>query len=125
MRVLRPAAAVIAAAVVVALALAWGAVATWAQHQFGFASGDGNGAHYLFWSGAGSDLAYLGAGGGAITSAVVLYRHHNCHEPRCARIGRVRVDDHGTLSCFRHHPDGTPRRGHVARAHRAHQERSG
>ena len=56
-----------------------------------------SGRAYLAWSGAGSDigeLALLGAVGG-------MYHKHNCHQPRCWRIGRHVVD--GTPWCNLHH----------------------
>lgn len=37
---------------------------------------DPGGPWYLFWSGIGSDLAYLGV-------FSVLFRHFNCEAPRC------------------------------------------
>jgi hypothetical protein len=69
----------------------------WLQNFFGFGNGQGNSSHYLFWSGAGSDLAYV-----AVVWAV--FRRLNCHQPRCWRLGRFPVE--GTLmhACRRHHP---------------------
>ena len=66
---------------------------------------DGAGRPYLFWSGIGSDLAYLG-----ILWAV--FRRLNCHEPRGPRLGRFPVE--GTLlhACRRHHPK-PPERGDI------------
>lgn len=55
------------------------------------------GPYYGFWSGFGSDLgevALLGAIFGA-------YHKHNCHQPRCWRVGRHTVD--GTPWCNHHH----------------------
>lgn len=46
---------------------------------------DAAGRPYLFWSGAGSDLAYLGI-------FWALARKHNCHQPRCWRLGRLPVE---------------------------------
>lgn len=68
--------------------------------------GDAGGSWYLFWSGIGSDLtelAFLGALIGA-------WRRHNCHQRRCWRIGRYKVDA-ATIVCRRHHPDPEVRRG--------------
>jgi hypothetical protein len=117
---------ILAAAVVLLLAvIARAVIATWLQGFFGFCNGCGNGSHYLFWSGSGSDLAYLSMGAGAISSTLILWHRVNCHEPGCWRIGRVHVDDKGTLSCFRHHPDGKPQPGHIRRAHKRHQAAKG
>lgn len=52
---------------------------------------------YAFWSGAGSDLAYLGI-------FWALIRRHNCHQPRCWRIGRFPVEGSAWTACRRHHP---------------------
>jgi hypothetical protein len=52
---------------------------------------------YAFWSGAGSDLAYLG-----IFWAV--FRRMNCHQPRCPRLGRFPVEGTQLHACHRHHP---------------------
>lgn len=74
-------------------------------HFFGFAAGDSNQAPYLFWSGAGSDLAYVSF----LWAGVVLYRRHNCRVRWCWRIGRHEFTDPGDgvcrLLCWRHHPD--------------------
>lgn len=63
---------------------------------------DPAGRWYLFWSGAGADLGYLSV-------AAAVWRRHNCHQPRCLRIGRHVVD--GTSWCGKHHGlarDGGP-----------------
>ena len=78
----------------------------WLQSFFGFASGDGNGSRYLFFSGAGSDLAYLSF----LWGGVVLYRKHNCRMRWCWRLGRHEfTDPHGVTRslCYRHHPGVT------------------
>jgi hypothetical protein len=55
------------------------------------------GPYYGFWSGFGSDLGEV-----ALVGAVLGgYKKHNCHQPRCWRIGRHVVD--GTPWCNRHH----------------------
>ncbi len=99
----------------IGLYLAWAAVATWCQRFFGFAAGGGNGSHYLFWSGSGSDIAELVLIGGL---AHVYYRF-TCHEPGCWWPGHLMADRH-TRSCWHHNPDGRPRRGHVQRRHDQH-----
>lgn len=75
------------------------------QAIFGFTNGDGNSPEYLFWSGAGSDLAYLSFLG----AGIVLYRKHNCQVKGCPRIGRHEYTEPDTgvkrLLCWRHHPD--------------------
>lgn len=76
---------------------------SWLQHFFGFENGGGNGSHYLFWSGAGSDLAYVSF----LWGGVVLYRRHNCRMRWCWRIGRHDFTAGGVTRalCWRHHPD--------------------
>jgi hypothetical protein len=64
----------------------------WLLHVLGVDNLSGR--WYGFWSGAGSDLAYLGIIG-------TLYRKHNCHQNGCWRVGRHTVD--GTPWCDRHH----------------------
>ena len=58
---------------------------------------DASGRWYLWWSGIGSDLAYLG-----IIWAV--FRRLNCHQPRCPRLGRFPVEGTQLHACHRHHP---------------------
>lgn len=55
---------------------------------------------YSFWSGFGSDLAYLGVFGG-------LLRHVNCGVKGCWRLGR-HVTGEGHRVCAIHHPAGPP-----------------
>lgn len=80
-------------------------MAAWLQHLFGFYNGGGNGSHYLFWSGAGSDLAYLSF----LWGGVVLYRRNNCKRRWCWRLGHHPFTDPSDsvtrLLCWRHHPD--------------------
>lgn len=59
---------------------------------------NGSGAAYLFWSGFGSDLAYLGA----ISFA---WHHLNCHAKGCYRIGRHPVSGTPFKTCRKHHPE--------------------
>lgn len=75
------------------------------QMSFGFRNGDGNSPAYLFWSGAGSDLAYLSF----LYAGFILYRRHNCQVKFCWRIGKHEFTEPVTgikrLLCWRHHPD--------------------
>ena len=114
-----PAAMLAAFAAAAVLTVAWAAIATWCQHFFGFANGDGNGSHYLFFSGSGSDLAYLSVAWSVAMHAAVYYHVHRCHEPRCPWIGHLMADGH-TRSCWHHHPEGRPAPGHIRRAHDRH-----
>jgi len=67
----------------------------WLSHFLGM--DNLSGAHYGFWSGAGSDISEL-----AILGFVYgMVRKHNCHSRGCWRIGRHLVD--GTPWCNRHH----------------------
>ena len=97
-------AAVIVAAVVV-IDLRHGPAADWIQHFFGFETGQGNDSHYLFWSGAGSDLAYLSF----VVAGVVWYRRENCRYRWCPFLGHyeLRNPDTGVVRklCALHHPD--------------------
>ena len=77
----------------------------WLEHFFGFDAGQGNGAHYLFWSGAGSDLAYLTF----LAAPFVYYRKVNCKQQGCPRIGHYEFTNPDTgvtrMLCWKHHPD--------------------
>lgn len=84
----------------------------WLAHFLGFTAGDGNGSPYLFWSGAGSDLAYLGF-------LYALLRHVNCHQPRCLRVGRLPVDGTPFKVCRRHHP-APPQRETIRKRYHLH-----
>jgi len=81
----------------------------WLALFFGVANGDGNSTGYLFWSGIGSDLAYVGVG-------VAFFRHHNCEVHGCWRLGR-HVTAAGQKVCRRHHPDGHLTAAGVKAAH--------
>lgn len=75
----------------------------WLAHFFGVANGDGNSSAYLWWSGPGSDLAYLTV----LAGFIAAYRKHNCQVKRCPRIGRHEfTDDAGVKRtlCWKHHP---------------------
>lgn len=83
----------------------WAQTSTQAQGFFGFRNGAGNGSHYLFWSGAGSDLAYLSF----LAAGLTLYRKHNCKMRWCWRIGSHEfadpTDGVTRMLCWKHHPD--------------------
>ena len=84
----------------------------WLQFFFGFRNGDGNGSHYLFWSGSGSDLGELAIIGGLLG----LFRKHNCEVHGCWRMGRHQTAA-GHMVCRRHHPDDHLTAADVAVAH--------
>ena len=76
----------------------------WLAHFFGVAQGDSNSSAYLWWSGVGSDLAYLSF----LIAGVTLYRRHNCRMRWCWRLGRHEyTDPDGVVRvlCWKHHPD--------------------
>lgn len=54
---------------------------------------------YDFWSGVGTQLTLL-------LAAVGAFHKHNCHEPRCLRIGKHHIE--GTPYCTRHIPVRVP-----------------
>ena len=89
------------------LLLFWVTIAAHLATFFGFNNGGGNTSHYLFWSGAGSDLAYLSF----LAAAVTVYRRHNCAKAWCPRIGKHEFTNPDTgikrLLCWKHHPDVT------------------
>jgi len=57
---------------------------------------DPGSAWYLAWSGLVGDL-------GLFAGIAAFYAKHNCHQPRCWRIGKHAHQ--GTPWCTRHHPD--------------------
>jgi hypothetical protein len=62
---------------------------------------------YNFWSGIGSDLAYIATVGGAVLVGWRSYRHwrnlHVCNEEGCKLIGTFLLPS-GARACFIHHP---------------------
>lgn len=92
-------------AIFVVLFAFWVAVANWLASFFGFSNGDGNGSHYLFWSGAGSDFGELAL----ISALVVMYRRANCKRTWCPFMGMHDFTDpqDGVTRklCWYHHPD--------------------
>ena len=59
------------------------------------------GAWYNFFSGL---FGVLVVGFGLLWNAWVNARRHNCHQPRCWRVGRFPVDGTLLFACRRHHP---------------------
>jgi len=88
-----------------ALIIFWGIIATKLATFFGFNNGGGNGSHYLFWSGSGSDLGYYSL----VAGVVVLYRSHNCKYRWCPFLGHYDFTDPADgvtrKLCWLHHPD--------------------
>jgi len=93
------------AAGIAVLIIFWAAVAHELQMFFGFRNGDGNGSHYLFWSGSGSNLGYLSLAGGLL----IYYRKNNCKRSWCPFLGVHQFTDPedgvSRLLCWMHHPD--------------------
>jgi len=62
---------------------------------------------YNFWSGIGSDLAYITTIGGAVFVGLRSYGHwrklHECHEEGCRLIGTFQLPS-GARACAIHHP---------------------
>jgi hypothetical protein len=69
----------------------------------------GNG--YQWWSGIGSDIGEYVVATSVVASVVALYKHHQCGEPTCRRLGHAHPD-HGQPVCREHyHSSGAdPRR---------------
>jgi hypothetical protein len=93
------------------------------QHWLAIHTGTVNepGVYYGFWSGFGSDIGeyaiVLGLGAGLYHA----FRRHNCHEPRCWRIGLHRVEGTPFIACRKHHPllaDTKLTKGHMTEAYR-------
>jgi hypothetical protein len=83
----------------------------WLSYFFGL--DNGSGAHYLFWSGIGSDATEFLILGGIIQ----LYRRHNCHVKGCWRMQRRAVAGTGHIVCNKHHPVPLPSHEDVKRDH--------
>jgi hypothetical protein len=74
------------------------------------------GESYCYWSGFGSVMPWSLFVLAPLFSLVLLqWRHLNCHEIRCARIGRFPVAGGEFRYCGKHHPDWKGRR--PSRAH--------
>lgn len=61
----------------------------------------GNDPVYLFYSGIFGVLVFAA---GLLWNAWVNARRHNCHQPKCWRVGRLPVDGTAWVTCKRHHP---------------------
>ena len=70
------------------------------MHWAHFLGIDG-GPFYNFFSGIFGVLVF---GGGLLTTAYVTARKHNCHQPRCWRVGRLPVQGTAYVVCRKHHP---------------------
>ena len=75
--------------------------------------GTDGGAWYNFYSGIFGVPVF---GAGLLTTAWVTARRHNCHEPRCWRVGRFPVEGTAWSACRRHHP-APPQRGSIREQH--------
>jgi hypothetical protein len=77
---------------------------------------------YGYWSGFGSVWPWAQLGLGGIVTAVLLHwRHINCHEPGCWRVGRYALAGGEFKVCGHHHPDwdgSTPSHEHLVERHR-------
>jgi hypothetical protein len=60
------------------------------------------GPFYNFFSGL---FGVLVITGGLVVNAWVNARRHNCHQPRCWRVGRLPVQGTAYVVCRRHHPN--------------------
>jgi hypothetical protein len=62
--------------------------------------------------------------GGIFTAVIVHWRHVNCHEQGCPRVGRYPIAGGEFRYCGRHHPDWAgkhPSRKHILRRHAEHR----
>ena len=91
---------------------------SWWAHLFGL--DNASGPAYLAWSGVVSDAPEILAALAALGALTLIAVHLNCHEPSCRRIGRYPVAGGQWRVCRRHHPDGPPAPGQIARDHHAH-----
>lgn len=73
------------------------AIGNWLYYFFGVG---GSGAHYGFWSGAGSDI-----GEATLVGAIIVaVRRVNCHGKGCWRVVTHPVDGTPFKACRKHHP---------------------
>ena len=84
----------------------------WLNSFFGL--DDGQGEHYLFWSGLGSDISEV-----AVLGAVyAIWRRHNCAVKGCWRVGHRQVPGTDHVVCRRHHPRPQPTHEELLAEHR-------
>jgi hypothetical protein len=76
-------------------------------HVLGLDSG--NSAWYLFYSGI---FTVITVAASQLLRGYQEARHHNCHEPRCWRIGRFPVEGTSWTACKQHHPE-PPSKGDI------------
>jgi hypothetical protein len=93
------------------------------QHWLAVHTGTINepGVYYGFWSGFGSDIGEYAILVGISAGLYHSFRRHNCHEPRCWRIGLHRVEGTPFIACRRHHPLIAKQKfakGHMTEAYR-------
>lgn len=93
----------------------------WLLHWLAVHTGTVNepGPYYGFFSGFGSDLQEFGV----FALLFGAYHRHNCHTPRCWRIGRYHVAGGEFTVCGRCYPGGPPQARHILAAHQAHVRR--
>ena len=110
----------LAIALVVVVVIFAASIVRHAENWFGFRQGDGNGPAYLFWSGPGSDLAYISL----LVAVIAGYRKINCKRSWCPFIGQYDFTNPETgvtrKLCAVHHPDVHERtlsKEHISRIH--------
>jgi hypothetical protein len=110
-----------------------GVIAVWwhvgGQHWLAFQTGTicgSTGERYCYWSGFGSVFPWVFlSAGGILGFLAVQWRHVNCHEQGCWRVGRYPVAGGDFKFCGKHHPDWKgkhPSREHILERHAAHLE---
>lgn len=96
-------------AAIIILGIFWVTVAAHLATFGGFRNGDGNGSHYLFFSGAGGLIIGNILQPAIIAAAIVYYRKNNCKAAWCWRLGKHEftdpTDNVCRLLCWKHHPD--------------------
>lgn len=85
-------------------------------------SRDEGGAWYGFWSGFGGAMPDILI----LTALLAWWKHKNCHQHRCWRIGRHPVGATGLVTCRKHHPvlgaHGKLTSGTIAALHTGNQQ---
>ena len=97
---------VIVGAVVFALTLI---LPSWFWHPLGYCVGSKVAVRdcygYNSWSGSFSDIGEVTLIGGMVTVVYQTWRHVNCADPKCRRIGKYKTADGLHRYCGPHHPD--------------------